>query len=225
MKDLTKQYDQIGKDYVAGQTSFFANKEDKAITFIKSQVNNLHGKTILDVGCGHGKDIKSYMSMGAERIYGIDSSSFMVDAATKNVGAEVNLSVQNIEKTNFPNNHFDIVVSRYAMHYLSSLDAAYREIARVLKDKGKLIIVVPHPFRDLVQQKHKIYGKKEMIGVKLFNSGVVVNYPTHTISDYLSKIFLQHFSLVCLHEDPQSDEYEKDAFATPGFIGLSAIKR
>ncbi len=39
---------------------------------------DLHGKTILDIGCGMGQHAKQYSEMGAESVLGIDISENML---------------------------------------------------------------------------------------------------------------------------------------------------
>ena len=120
----------------------------------------------------------------------------MINEAKKNVSKPNNLFVGNIEKTIFKDKFFDIVIGRFSFHYLKNYDKAYHELSRILKKDGLLILVVHHPFRDLFCQKNKIYGKQETIKIELYNNKVPIYFPTHTLKDYFSKIFFDHFYLV-----------------------------
>jgi SAM-dependent methyltransferase len=71
-------------------------------------VKNGNYKNILDLGCGNGKDIKIFESLGAKSVYGIDSSKFMINEAKKNSSNPKKLFVAEIEKTPFANSFFDI---------------------------------------------------------------------------------------------------------------------
>lgn len=222
--DLKKQYDKIGDNYISNQKSFFSKEEDGATLFIKKCLFNLKEKIVLDLGCGGGKDIKIFESLGAKSVYGVDSSKFMIDSAKKVVSKPANLFLGDFEKTPFEDKFFDVIIGRYSFHYLEKFDRAYKEISRVLKDQGVLILVVDHPLRSLIAQKKKIYGKQEIINTQLFDNKVSLLFPSHTFQDYLSKIFFNYFYLDYF-EEGYTAETEPGEYHTPNFIGIKAIKR
>lgn len=225
MIDIYKQYDRIGKDYIKGQTDFYVEVKDQASDFIIQSLPELKNKVILDLGCGHGKGIYQYEKMSPKNIYGIDSSEYMIKEAKRNVKDPEKISVSGIENTPFEDNFFDVIISRYALHYVDDPDNAFREIARILKKEGSLVFIIPHPMADLMIQKDKTYGKKEVLNLELYNDHVQIHYPSHTMSEYLSKFFLENFNLTGFLEGTQSDRSDKIEFNLPAFLGISAIKR
>lgn len=221
---ISKQYDKIGKDYVFGQKEFFSKREDEAIKFIKKSLPNLKNKKVLDIGCGNGKDVKLLESLGASDVYGIDTSEFMINEAKKIVTKPKNIFLANIEKAPFDNNFFDIIIGRFSFHYLKKFDKAYQELSRILKKKGLLVLIVHHPFKDLILQKKKVYGNQEIIKIKLYHNKVPIHFPTHTLKDYFSQRFFDYFYLAGYDEEQSPEEYA-DEFKTPGFMGVKAIKK
>ncbi len=222
--DIHKQYDKIGKSYIAEKKNFFSNNDDAATDFIRRSLPDLNDKTVLDLGCGGGDDIKMYESLGAKNIYGIDASETMINEAKQNVSHPENLSCANIEDTKSPNDFFDVVAGRYSLHYLENFDKAYQEIARILKPGGLLIIAAHHPLRDLIFQKEKIYGRKEMLEIKIFDNKITLYFPSHTIMEYLSKTFFKLFNLQS-YEEMESPESETVELGTPGILAFTAIKK
>ena len=218
--DIKKQYDAFAHDYIEGQKAFFSNKIDEARAFIAKQLGDLNGKTVLDLGCGGGADVVAYEELGAVSVYGIDSSEAMVEEAKKIVRKPELLGVGDIENLSFDEGAFDVVAARFSMHYLENFDCAYSEIARVLKPDGKFVIVVPHPLRDFTQKQEKVYGKRELITVGMYDNKVSLTYPSHTLSDYLSEMFLERFNLVALFENNLDNGKE-----TPNTLGISAVRR
>lgn len=225
MDNILKQYDRMGKEYISGQEKFYGDKNDEASQFLIDSLGNIDNKIILDFGCGHGKDILTYEKLGPKEIYGIDISEMMVEEAKKRVKDPSKIQVCNIEQTPFEDSFFDAVVSRYGFHYLKENDIAYAEMARILKPGGKMALILPHPFSDLMLQKEKVYGNGELIELDLYTDRVKIVYPVHKMEEFLTKEFLKHFCLTGFLEGTQADAIEKEELGLPAFLGISAVKR
>lgn len=221
--DILKQYNDIGRDYIEGQEKFFSVREDKAREFITKCLPDLKDKKVLDMGCGHGKDIIAYESLGAE-VYGIDSSEVMIEEAAKRVKHPERLVVGNFEKTDYEDKYFDVIISRHSLHFLDSFDEAYKELARIIKKKGILVIVVQHPIKDLFLQESRLYGDKEIIKVSLYNDKVPVYFKTHTFKEWFSEEFFKHFYIDLIDEEQKPIEY-RDKGRSPAFFAIKAIRR
>lgn len=217
---IDKQYDSIAKDYIKAQSVFYSKNPDESRIFIESRLGDLKGKTLLDLGCGAGEDIVKYSDLGAASVYGVDASTAMIDAAKKIVKHPDLLAVKGIEHTGLPDEAFDVVVTRFSLHYLKKLDLAFSEIHRMLKQGGTLIVVVHHPLKDYLNQKQQIYGKQEIITTMLFDNAVPITYPTHTFGDYFSPTFTSLFQLASFYES----EVQAGKQA-PNTLGFVAIKR
>lgn len=219
MDKIIRQYDSIGAKYKKEQKDFYKNKADNARKFIKNSLD-FKNKRILDIGCGFGADIKIYEKMGANDVYGIDASKFMVSEAKNVAKNPEKIFLASIEKTPFPRNFFDIVIGRHSLHYLKKFDKAYKEIARILKKQGILVLIVSHPLRDISFKKNKNYYKQEIITHELYHGKIKARFPSHVLSDYFSNIFFNKFYLDKL-EEGNADEKR----VTPLFLGFKAIKR
>ena len=103
--------------------------------------------TILDVGCGGGKTINKLSSSAFQgKVYGIDHSPDMVEYS-KEVNSEliaknlVSIIEGSVEKLNFPDNFFHLVTGIETYYFWPNLLKAFKEINRVLKPKGKLLLI------------------------------------------------------------------------------------
>lgn len=110
------------------------------------------GMKILDVGCGTGSlTIAAKQNQGVDgTVVGIDPSSNMIDLAQQKAvkaGVEVDFQVGVIEKIEFEENHFDVVLSSLMMHHLPDelKKSGLQEVYRVLKPNGTLLIVELDP--------------------------------------------------------------------------------
>ena len=101
------------------------------------------GDVVLDVGCGSGSlTLAAAYQTGIQgKVYGIDASPEMIEVArekTNRAGLPVEFKVGLIEKLDFPDATFDVVISRLAIHHLPDdlKDKGFEEILRVLKPGG-----------------------------------------------------------------------------------------
>lgn len=100
--------------------------------------NNLENPKILDIGCGTGRNIEELADLG--QIYGLDNSREALRFCKKR-GLK-NLIFGSAEKTNLPNNSFDIITLLDVLEHTDD-DKTLKEIHRILKKNSLLIITVP----------------------------------------------------------------------------------
>src|SRR5262245_12649178 len=102
---------------------------------------------ILDVGCGGGKTIRRLAaSASAGKVFGIDYSPTSVAAAKRlNAGgvASGHVSIQqaSVSRLPFPDNTFDLVSAVETHYYWPDPARDVREILRVLKPGGSLVLI------------------------------------------------------------------------------------
>ena len=97
---------------------------------------------ILDIGCGPGF-FSIILSQMGHHVTGIDAAEGMLEKARGNVarvGAKASILQMDANDLDFPDNTFDLIVSRNVTHTLLDHTIAYREWKRVLKDGGLLLI-------------------------------------------------------------------------------------
>lgn len=226
-KELSTQYNEMGAEYLAARGAFYQNIADGAKLFIESQLQRVKpskGKFLLDIGCGDCGDTEKYKELGF-KTFGLDASKLMLDKAIARGFNPKRLFHSSMDSIPADNNSFDVLTGRYSLHYLENVDSAYKEFARVLKPEGLLVLVVGHPLNNLLRQKNKVYGQKEVIEVPLYGEKTTVRSVSHTFSDYLSPTFLNNFNLIHVEEGKQMNERGFQGFETPGFFGFAARKR
>ena len=106
----------------------------------------LHGKKILDIGCGMGQHAKQYSDMGAASVLGIDISEKMLEYAKEHNSAR-NIVYQRMamEDIGTIRQRFDLVTSSLAFDYIEDFSGLMSRIYTLLKDDGELVFSMSHP--------------------------------------------------------------------------------
>jgi ubiquinone/menaquinone biosynthesis C-methylase UbiE len=98
----------------------------------------------LEVGGGTGFFLLNLMQSGVARSGTVtDISSGMVSQAVRNgreLGLDVTGNVADVEALPFEDGEFDLVVGHAFLHHIPDIDAALREIVRVLKPGARFMI-------------------------------------------------------------------------------------
>lgn len=104
--------------------------------------------TILDVGCGGGRTIQKLAAMASEgKVYGVDYAAGSV-AASRSKNAEliragrVEIKEGTVSELPFADASFDLVTAVETQYYWPDLEKDMREILRVLKPGGRLVVIL-----------------------------------------------------------------------------------
>ena len=99
------------------------------------------GAKILDVGCGTGRKSARLVRSG-NNVTGCDVSSAMLQRAASRIGKTVLCDVT--QGLPFPNESFDLVFSSAVLEHLFDYGHVLREMFRVLRPGGRVIVEVPN---------------------------------------------------------------------------------
>ncbi|TSC54886.1 MAG: ubiquinone/menaquinone biosynthesis methyltransferase ubie [Parcubacteria group bacterium LiPW_30] len=218
-REINSQYDLIAEDYVNNQRGFFTGKDDWTRSKLKQELKKYKGKKILDIGCGAGDDIKWCEENGIEA-YGVEYSEKMLNLAKNNVAYPENVKIGDYESIPFDDNYFDLVMGRFSLHYLKNFELAYKEIGRVLKSGGQLLIVASNPTYDTLKLQET--DGDGLISVNLYGGRVVVKFPPHTLTDYFSREFFRQFVLQEIIESESVDA--ENPLKIPETLYFKAVK-
>ena len=124
------------------------NQHHEALTLWGLAKVNIGSKdVILDVGCGGGKTVNKLAQLAPQgKVYGIDYSVDMVKFSKKINKTLIALNraeiiEASVEKTNFKDDFFNLVTAIETYYFWGNLPASFKEIHRVLKPDGKLLLV------------------------------------------------------------------------------------
>lgn len=134
---------------------------------IKTLLSSLtihNGSTVLDVGCGVGSNLHLLNSTGF-RVIGIDSEIYSLFFANKSSG--VPLLNADLLALPFKSNSVGLIIATDILEHVEEDIAGLKEIHRVLKPSGQVIITVPafqalRGIQDIVGMHKRRYSKKEL---------------------------------------------------------------
>lgn len=112
-----------------------------------SHIAIMETDTILDVGCGGGRTVHKLAAFATRgKIYGIDHSEDSVATAVRTnrrwLGTDhVEIQQGSVSRLPFSDRMFDLVTAVETHYYWPDLHADMREVLRVLKPGGNLIII------------------------------------------------------------------------------------
>lgn len=111
-----------------------------------AQFANTRGLRVLEIGCGLGTDGAQFARAGADYT-GVDLTDAAIELAQKRFelfGLKGEFRVADAENLEFPDESFDVVYSHGVLHHTPDINAAVREIHRVLKPGGRAIVMLYH---------------------------------------------------------------------------------
>jgi len=104
------------------------------------------GLKVLEIGCGLGTDGAQFARAGADYT-GIDLTEASIELARKRFelfGLKGEFRVADAEQLDFADDTFDLVYSHGVLHHTPDIEAAVREVHRVLKPGGRAVVMLYH---------------------------------------------------------------------------------
>jgi SAM-dependent methyltransferase len=97
--------------------------------------------TVLDVGCSSGALLAAVRAAGNPRVIGVEPDP---DAARAARGRGLDVRVGDLEAAGFADERFDTVVMSHALEHVREPIATLREVARVMRPGGALLLWLPN---------------------------------------------------------------------------------
>lgn len=191
-------------------------------------IGDLANKNVLEIGCGGAQCGLSFAKQGAH-VIGIDISEEQIKFA-ENLAKKNNLQIKLyqgdiISLNQIEKNSQDVVFSSWAIQYVDNLILCFREVFRVLKNKGIFVFSMPHPFwrvidKETMKIKRNYFETKDL--EEPSKKGIFVEY-FYRLDFIINSLIESGFAIEKIIEadsrkknigDPQYDlqeEYRKEA--------------
>ena len=166
------------------------NSDEDFFNFLK--LNSINA-SILDYGCGIGHSLKRVVEFNSTKITGIDISEVSIKKA-KDLMKETNveLMVDNCEKTKFKNDTFDIVYGTGILHHLN-ISICLNEIHRILKPGGRFVFIEPLGTNPFINLYRKLTPKSRSI-----DEHPLVNHDFNLIQTKFHRVKIKYYGFLTL---------------------------
>lgn len=210
---------------------------------------DVNGMAVLDGGCAEGYMSRELARRGAKAA-GFDSCAPLIEAArtaASNEGLSIDYQVADLGDMPAADNTFDLVVLNHVVQDMEDLDGTFRELGRVTKPGGRLVIMMLHPcFYDSSRSERRTtattgrptptaYFSVRRVQQPFVVSGITSPAPVtvwlRPLEAFTAALFASGYTITGLSEPHPSDEqisadpWWSERFVRPLFLLITAEQR
>ena len=168
------KFDAFAEDYArhAASSPYNALYDRPAVL---AMLGDVKGQRVLDAGCGPGFYAEQLVAMGADLV-AFDQGPEMVRLARERVGEKATFRVHDLDDPLdwLEDESFDAALMALVIHHVDDRIAALREIHRVLRPGGRLVLSTHHPVSDWLRRGGSYFDGQ--VVEEVWNRGWQVRY-------------------------------------------------
>ena len=167
----------------------------------RETLSKLRCKSILELGCGTGKNTALLAQIG-ERVFSLDFSEGMIEKAREKLSLDgVTFSVADITQPwAFEDQSIDLVTCNLVLEHVRGLSFIFMEASRVLVASGQFFISELHPFRQYQGTQANFLRNQQRTDIQAF---------VHHISDFFAAAAANDLKLVQMKEWWHEEDQDK----------------
>lgn len=198
-KKIEEMFDEIAPTYDKLNHLFTARSDiiwrRKIVKYLISTGRNFYN--IVDLASGTGDLTIELLKLEPKKIYAVDISKKMLEIQKEKVN-DKRLELIQAEAANMPfdDNSIDLVTIGFGIRNFEDLEISLKEIKRVLKNDGYLIILEMFKAEKISSKLFNYYFSRIMpfLGNKLSKSKTAYNYLSDSVQNFLT---VKEFSDIC----------------------------
>lgn len=222
------QYDEFADEFLDHAADGFHNAHYDRPACL-SLLGEVAGRSVLDVACGPGLYAAELVARGA-RVIGLDHSPRMIELCRERAPAgEFHVHDLGDRLDWLPDGAVDRVLFALALEYVDDRVAALRELRRVLRPDGALVLSRSHPTGDWLRQGGSYFDVRVI--EEVWSRGWRVRYWLAPLERTCEELHEAGFLLERLLEPrpaPEAARLDPDRYASlsrepTGFLAIRAI--
>ncbi|HQY21169.1 MAG TPA: bifunctional demethylmenaquinone methyltransferase/2-methoxy-6-polyprenyl-1,4-benzoquinol methylase UbiE [Ignavibacteria bacterium] len=198
-KKIEEMFDEIAPTYDKLNHLFTARSDiiwrRKIVKYLISTGRNFYN--IVDLASGTGDLTIELLKLEPKKIYAVDISKKMLEIQKEKVN-DKRLELIQAEAANMPfdDNSIDLVTIGFGIRNFEDLEISLKEIKRVLKNDGYLIVLEMFKAEKISSKLFNYYFSRIMpfLGNKLSKSKTAYNYLSDSVQNFLT---VKEFSDIC----------------------------
>lgn len=198
-KKIEEMFDEIAPTYDKLNHLFTARSDiiwrRKIVKYLISTGRNFYN--IVDLATGTGDLTIELLKLEPKKIYAVDISKKMLEIQKGKVN-DKRLELIQAEAANMPfdDNSIDLVTIGFGIRNFEDLEISLKEIKRVLKNDGYLIVLEMFKAEKISSKLFNYYFSRIMpfLGNKLSKSKTAYNYLSDSVQNFLT---VKEFSDIC----------------------------
>ena len=176
--------------------------------FLKGLMPSIEGKDVLDVGCGTGRWLERLCHFDTARsLCGVDSSAEMLAVAGRKQLAGASLLQAQLPHLPMNSTSIDVALASFVLSYVPDIQLCAKELARVLRVDGELIITDMHPETAAALGWQRSFRSSR--------GAVCLENQQHSVEAIIAAMEGQGLRLAALYE-PSFGEAERSIFLAQG---------
>ncbi|MFJ9681945.1 class I SAM-dependent methyltransferase [Streptomyces sp. NPDC101194] len=226
----TAYHDELGDHFakIADTSPYNAHTDRPAMLALAGDVAGLK---VLDVGCGAGHYAAELLAGGAE-VVGIDGSATLLGHARERLGDRAELRMHDAEKPlDFIDDaSFDGIVCALMLHYIADRQGLLRELRRVLRPGGWLLVSTTHPTADWRKFGGSYYAE-DWVDRPVAGTAWAIHYRRMPLETFMNELLVAGFMLERLTEPrptPGLQELDEAAYnklqEAPCFLAVRLLR-
>ncbi|UQI49674.1 class I SAM-dependent methyltransferase (plasmid) [Streptomyces sp. HU2014] len=197
---------------------------------VLSLLGDVRGRRVLDAGCGPGLYLTELVARGAKAI-GFDQSADMVRHAHARLGPDAEVRQHDLDDplTWLPDSSIDLALATLVIHYVRDRIATLRELHRVLRPAGQLVLSTSHPTADWLADGGGYFDSRHV--EETWSCGLQHRYWRQPLQRWVEEFTAASFTIDRLVEHraaPEMAHHHPREYAKlsrePGFIAFRLIK-
>lgn len=183
--EIALRYDFLNHFFTAGQDIRWRNK---IINYLKAQ--KIPANTLLDIAAGTGDSTRSLLKLNPQKLFALDISPKMLEILKKKINNNPVISILygKAEAIPLTDARIDIALIAFGIRNFEDIDKAIREINRILKVGGTLVILEMFSTNKKQNPLFKFYFSKliPFLGNKISRSTYAYSYLFNSVDTFFT---------------------------------------